>query len=522
MKSLLNVCLCIFISFFCWSCTEPTAHGVTDIGNSMAGVVIAEDGKPLSNVRVVLYYDDWEAESISDSLETKTNTKGEFEFKNVSSEESIVILAKKESLSALSLGSDTLVLRSSKFISSRILGKSGGWVRVLGQNQKQDVAEDGSFTFANTPSGELALIYGESEQGDLRFVFKTMDSRDSLLLPDLMEVESKEHWLQLADFRYYTEDGYDGIQAIDFYENEIEEFTLTYSLKEFVPQETLHHFVLPVRLDSTNFDFDSWDDSTEIMLTSTDEASLAFEFDHFDPASKTALLWVRFDSIPSKAESVKIRFKKSAWLKQTPFQKEEGVMAVLHMEELENLVSQDLPILSDSGFIGRGVSLAPSQYLDLDTLDPCSSDFTLSLWVYWYGKNGNHQILFSQRSFWSDSTSRFQWHFDYFNDVFAVYNNIDQRNKFKEVEVPVDEWAYLTLLFKDGELSMFVNGVRIGEPAAFVPTELNEAVPLRVGGNEVDVETWNGVLDEVRVEKVARSEEWIRFSYEVQKAVKNK
>jgi hypothetical protein len=96
------------------------------------------------------------------------------------------------------------------------------------------------------------------------------------------------------------------------------------------------------------------------------------------------------------------------------------------MEELENLVSQDLPILSDSGFIGRGVSLAPSQYLDLDTLDPCSSDFTLSLWVYWYGKNGNHQILFSQRSFWSDSTSRFQWHFDYFNDVFAVYNNIDQ------------------------------------------------------------------------------------------------
>ena len=59
MKSLLNVCLCVFISFFGWSCTEPTAHGVTDIGNSMAGVVVAEDGKPLSNVRVVLYYDDW-------------------------------------------------------------------------------------------------------------------------------------------------------------------------------------------------------------------------------------------------------------------------------------------------------------------------------------------------------------------------------------------------------------------------------------------------------------------------------
>ncbi|HHX15036.1 MAG TPA: LamG domain-containing protein, partial [Fibrobacter sp.] len=144
-----------------------------------------------------------------------------------------------------------------------------------------------------------------------------------------------------------------------------------------------------------------------------------------------------------------------------------------------------------------------------------------SLWVYWYGKNGNHQILFSQRSFWSDSTSRFQWHFDYINDVFAVYNNIDQRNKFTAVDLPVDEWAYLTLLFKDGLLSMFVNGVRYGEPASFVPTTLNNPVPLRVGGNEVDVESWNGILDEIRVERVARSDAWIRFNYEMQKAARN-
>ncbi len=522
MKPLFNGLLCLFILFLGWSCSEPTAHGVTDIGNSMAGVVVSEKGAPLANAKVVLYFDDWQEESISDSLETKTDAHGQFEFSNLIIGKPWVLLAKKDSLSVISLSSDTLVLRPSKYFSSRILGKSSGWVRVLGQNEKQEVAEDGSFAFTDMPSGELTLIYGSSEQGDLRFVFKTVDSRDTLHLPDLIEAESKETWLQLADFRYYSQDGYEGIQAFDFNEIEPEEFILSYSFKEIIPQETLKQFVLPVLLDSTNFDFDSWGDSSKMMLTSADQSTLAFEYDYWDPSSKKALLWVRLDSIPQGMETLEIHFKNASWLKTNPFLKEEGVAAVLHMNDAEHLESHDLEILSDSGFIGKGISLAPSQYIDLDTLDPCDSDFTLSLWVYWYGKNGNHQILFSQRSFWSDSTSRFQWHFDYINDVFAVYNNKDLRNQFTEVEVPVNEWAYLTLLFKEGMLSMFVNGVRYGEPAVFIPTDLNESVPLRIGGNEIDVETWNGVLDEVRVEKQARSEEWIRFSYEVQKAAKNK
>lgn len=517
MKSFL---LCLFASFWLWSCSEPTA-GVTDIGNSLAGIVLSEKGTPMPNARVVVYFDHWENEFISDSIETTTNSHGQFEFKNMNTEESFVLLAQKDSLSVLSFASDTLVVSTPKLISSRILGKSNGWVRVLGLNSKQFINEDGSFALSKIPSGELALIYGDTEQENLRFLFKTIDTRDTIDLPDLIEAESVDHWLQLVDFRYYRDDGYGGIQAFDFTENEAKDVVLSYSLADYNLQETLGDFVLPIRLDSSNFDFEAWADSSELMLVSDEEATLAFEFDYWDPSSKEALLWVHLDSISPDAKSLAIHFKKMAWQKESPFREENGVMSVLHMNGSEAIETQGVSILSDSGFIGHGVSLAPSQYINLDTLDPCSTDFTLSLWVFWYGKNGNHQILFSQRSFWSDTTSRFQWHFDYINDLFAVYNNIDQRNKFTTAEVPVEEWAYLTLLFKEGYLSMFVNGVRYGEPALFVPTELNEAVPLRVGGNEINTETWNGVLDEVRVEKVARSEEWIRFSYEVQKAARN-
>lgn len=149
MKPLFNGLLCLFILFLGWSCSEPTAHGVTDIGNSMAGVVVSEKGAPLANAKVVLYFDDWQEESISDSLETKTDAHGQFEFSNLIIGKPWVLLAKKDSLSVISLSSDTLVLRPSKYFSSRILGKSSGWVRVLGQNEKQEVAEDGSFAFTD-------------------------------------------------------------------------------------------------------------------------------------------------------------------------------------------------------------------------------------------------------------------------------------------------------------------------------------------------------------------------------------
>ena len=62
------------------------------------------------------------------------------------------------------------------------------------------------------------------------------------------------------------------------------------------------------------------------------------------------------------------------------------------------------------GISGKAILLKPGQYIDLDTLNPTGGDFTLSLWTKWNGPNGEHQALFCQRAYWSDSTSRFQIH----------------------------------------------------------------------------------------------------------------
>ena len=174
----------------------------------------------------------------------------------------------------------------------------------------------------------------------------------------------------------------------------------------------------------------------------------------------------------------------------------------------------------------KAILLSPGQFIDLDTLDPTGGDFTLSLWTKWGGPNGEHQVLFSQRAYWSDSTSRFQWHYEVNSGSFAVMKSMPgwpEAVYFGDsTSVPVGEWAFLVLVSKNHKVSMYVNG----EPVAiagsdgtefageFVPNELNHSVPFRIGGDEIETETWNGPLDEIWIETLARSPEYIRADYE--------
>ena len=170
------------------------------------------------------------------------------------------------------------------------------------------------------------------------------------------------------------------------------------------------------------------------------------------------------------------------------------------------------------GVKGKAVLLGPGQYLDLDTLNPTGGDFTLSLWTKWNGPNGEHQVLFCQRAYWSDSTSRFQWHYEVNSGSFAVMKSMPGYPEAvffgDSSAVPVGEWAYLVLVSKDGMVAMYVNGEPVGEAQAFAPNELKRSVPFRVGGDEIETETWNGAIDRVSIETRARSPEYIRADYE--------
>ena len=195
-----------------------------------------------------------------------------------------------------------------------------------------------------------------------------------------------------------------------------------------------------------------------------------------------------------------------------------------------NVLNHDSSVAENVNYVdglsGKAVLLEPGQFIDLDTLDPTGGDFTLSLWTKWNGPNGEHQVLFSQRDYWSDSTSRFQWHYEVNCGTFAVMKSMPGSPEAvyfgDSTSVPVGEWAFLVLVSKNHMVSMYVNGKAVaiaGSDGAefareFVPNGLKRSVPFRIGGDEIETETWNGVIDEVRVESIARSPEWIEVMYE--------
>ena len=216
--------------------------------------------------------------------------------------------------------------------------------------------------------------------------------------------------------------------------------------------------------------------------------------------------------------------------------KQREIPLQLHYVETNAVVYDNDSTLADSvtrveGVRGnkKAILLSPGQFIDLDTLDPTGGDFTLSLWTKWGGPNGEHQVLFSQRAYWSDSTSRFQWHYEVNSGTFAVMKSMPgwpEAVYFGDsTSVPVGEWAFLVLVSKNHKVSMYVNGEPVpiagsdGTEFAgeFVPNELNRSVPFRIGGNEIETETWNGPLDEIWIETLARSPEWIRARYEALK-----
>ena len=195
----------------------------------------------------------------------------------------------------------------------------------------------------------------------------------------------------------------------------------------------------------------------------------------------------------------------------------EFIETYLSMDGKERVFENDSTLAESvdyvDGIFGKAIALKPGQFIDLGELDPTNGDFTISLWTKWKGTNGNHQILAAQRSYWSDSTSKFQWHFDNVDGMFAVMKSapkVPVEITFGDSSVvPVDEWSFLVLVSKDNQVSMYVNGKQVGETSSFTSNPLEKAVPFRIGGNEIPTETWNGLLDEVRVENVARDLEWI-------------
>ncbi|SHL74950.1 Concanavalin A-like lectin/glucanases superfamily protein [Fibrobacter sp. UWT2] len=444
--------------------SDETAGGVTDIGNSIAsGIVVTEANQPVARARVVAYYDNWNKTSIEDSVVVEADDNGIFSLK-FDSTRSVVLFAENGSESGLSRiqhsGAALVMVGHPRRLESSVAEAKSGYMRIVGRSEVAPVNSDGSFAFESMPVGEISLAYVASDQSQARFNFMTAVVGDTLKIPSL---ENKnEGWLTISDYHYYSGAAYGGIMV-----NVPDGIS--------VPQDTATPE--PVVPDTTAKDTSAVDTTEELAI------SLNLHMDGSDSVAKV------YNNDGSVADSV-------------------------------NYVE---------GVSGKGILLKVGQFVKVGDIDPCAGDFTMSAWTKWSGYRGDgiYQLLFAEREDWVAGLSRFQLQYEFMTSSFvAVGDGMDlsgygyawlaKGNVERGGTLPMNEWSLLVLVNEGGKLYFYINGELVSNKAGvpFTPKEVAAPLPFRIGGSEVPNDTWNGVIDEVKIESVARSAEWVKAEYE--------
>lgn len=172
------------------ACSDTeVAGGVTDIDNSVSGIVVNQKGFAISNARIIAYYDSWDQTQVSDSAAAvHSDSIGNF-ILEADTSRNIILYAENEGECVLAQVTQTennkLVLGSHKSLESSIDGATSGYVRIVGTNERAPIGPDGSFRFESIPPGDITLTYIREDKPEGYLDFRTTDEREDIFLPPM-------------------------------------------------------------------------------------------------------------------------------------------------------------------------------------------------------------------------------------------------------------------------------------------------------------------------------------------------
>lgn len=518
---------------------KPTdvGGGVTDIGNSIAGVVVDASGASVPMARVVAYYDSWEQSDVKDSVVVQADGEGKYEL-NVKKDANVVLFASSGDDCGLASteNADNISRKISigkrRIYSSHIAGRLTGGVRIVGvtgDSAATSLDADGYFIFYNMPPGDITLAYSDSsDKGALqsRVEFTTTGDQSIMVLPELTILENDPEWMTVMDLRYYVGEGYAGMlirNPVSDHWTPVTELPQTDTASNrgasvVVPQinEKLTGFLFPIKVSTKEFTSSVKLKNIVVVNSETYELQ-ASEIEYWN--DEEALIWVRIAGADSGVTTMNFDVLEDAQLASNliPFdlgQKYDAVLSKIHFNGDAKSVTES------EGFLGKGTILDEDQYISIDSADLTWGNFTLSMWTKWNGNAGRPQVLASERG---DSTYKFQWILE--DGKLALKKgtpSLTEVLEFGSVDQLQDgEWVHLVLTYDvvNSLWAMYVNGEQLGEEKKFSPAYTGPGmVAVRVGGSGHNNDSWTGALDEIRIESLVRSSQWIKAVYETQKA----
>ncbi len=294
------------------------------------------------------------------------------------------------------------------------------------------------------------------------------------------------------------------------------------------------NFPLLVRLGNDDSVFtQAKADGSDIRFTKTDGTTrIPHEIEHWDATAKSAAIWVLIDEVKGNTLNQLFRMY---WGKSDAadssssaavFTPANGFVGVWHMSGTADetdatgngntAVAENAPG-SVAGHIGKGRSLARESshhfvVADAASLNWTTPAFTLSAWVKATDWEGSSRIF--QKGEGGDA-AQFGLR-ETSLDRLAIDINATNLNAETSAVPEADTWALVHAHLEGTVKRIYLNGQEVAS-GDFEGDLATTTVPLHLGHQPGGANYFNGVLDEMRVQKVARSAAWIMLEYESQK-----
>jgi hypothetical protein len=308
--------------------------------------------------------------------------------------------------------------------------------------------------------------------------------------------------------------------------------------------ENLFGFPLLLRLNSTNFNFkDARNNGSDLRITKSDSLTiLPFEIERWDALTEQAEIWVRLDTLLGNNNS---RFfclfsGNDRVIAHDPgtmvFDSASGFKGVWHLGDIpagghgvirDQTINQyhgnpGIGFTVDAltlGIIGNGLTFDGfDDFLELPSsrlfLPDSNMSLTISAWIRpsaitETGDSIPNRLL----SFKTDSAkvSSLAWGISN-NQRMAHYSRIeDTVIQWTSTIVP-DSSYYVALTYQGGKFSGFINGKLDFESTGW-RLAAGGAPPVMIGGHQEKNRLFQGLIDEVRIEKIPRNVAWIKFCF---------
>lgn len=539
----LIICLLILLSGMLAGCTELVAGAGSETTNGVVGCAVSEDGSPLANAAVKLIasgYNPVKDTAEENVLTSVTGSDGRFRFKKIQPGNYGIIIRYNSNSLCGRVASVVIPAGDTTVNVTECMLTPPGTVVI-------DFSKTGiSSGYCFLPGTDIVSVLDSSRRVQLRDV--PQGTFDTLVYAsgDAPETNIIQHLLTVTS------------QKTIMIENPGWRNTLTFVFNTTSNGAALTKNLLNVpvvlRLTADKFDFtEAGTIPDDLWFGTAQGRSVPFEIEHWDPVNKNTAIWLRIDTLEANSTTQMITMNwgnnfpvDSGRLFLTVFDTTLGYQGVWHLSDSTGSSVKDATQNSYSGMspdsacpqqiqgiIGRACQFdGKKNYITMPNtasgrLNFSRTDsYTISAWVYVEGADDKSHVIVSK-----GNTQYFFWHTSIHlsKPLFEFADFRDQSGWDLAVADRVTgEWILITGVHDGTSHTLYINGQSVDTliDYPFASLARNNQSDLMLGrfaqlmplaGGEAEYCFFKGRIDEVEISSVARSAEWIRFSYESQK-----